>query len=34
MKKSTIIRLAILLIIVIAAVLLGSYLGKAAMNAI
>lgn len=34
MKKGTLIRLAILLVVIVAAILIGSYLGRTMMNAI
>lgn len=34
MKKSLLIRLGILLVVIVAAILIGSYLGRTMMNAI
>lgn len=34
MKKGTLIRLVILLVVIVAAILIGSYLGRTMMNAI
>lgn len=34
MKKNVLIRLAILIVVIVAAILIGSYLGRTMMNAI